>query len=295
MSDLNFLFKKIDSQIRSPKTNIYSNEREFNLPINKNYSLFDRKTDYSSFSHNIYNNISNEKYGRNYKLEENQKYNQLDKKSNGGYDYETNIYPAQNLENINIIKKEIEPYSNNINEEFKSSLNNIRSEIEELKQKGNNLDEYNDKIKEFNNKIKEYQNKLDLLEKDNKNTSNSLKIMLENIQTKDKNTIKQYMELEKKFKDLDNKMEVIKDNQNETGKKLKNSVVNNEDYKDVILNLKNQVNEFTTKIENDSNDKLNKMNLLYEEKNNNINNEIEQLKIIIQNLQEKLNILNDSC
>ena len=40
-SELNFLFNKIDSQIRSPKINIYSNEREYNLPINKNYSIYE--------------------------------------------------------------------------------------------------------------------------------------------------------------------------------------------------------------------------------------------------------------
>ena len=110
--------------------------------------------------------------------------------------------------------------------------------------------------------------------------------MLDNIQMKDKNIINQYMELEKKFKDLDNKVEIIKDNQNETGKKLRNSVVNNENYKEVISNLQDQINEFTLKIENDSNEKLNKMNIIYEEKNNNINNELEQLKLNTQNIQE---------
>ena len=278
-SELNFLFNKIDSQIRSPKINIYSNEREYNLPINKNYSIYERKTDHSSLNQN---NISNEKFEKNYKLEEYQKYNQLDKKSNGGYDYESNIYPVQKFDNNNIIKREIEPYSNNINnnnEQYKTSLDKLKLEIENLKQKNNNLGEFNDKIKDFNNKIIEYQNKIALLDKDNQNTSNSLKIVLENNRMKDENIINKYMELEKKFKDLDNKLEVIKNNQNDQSNKLKNSFANNENYKDVIVNLKNQVNEFTTKIENDSMEKLNKMNILYEEKNKNINNELEQLKL----------------
>ena len=150
MSELNFLFNKIDSQIRSPKTNIYNNEREFNLPINKNYSLFERKTDYSSLNQNIYNNnISNQKFELNYKLEENQKYNQFDKKSNGGIEYDSNIYPVQKFENINLIKEENEPYSNKINEELKATINNLKSEIENLKQKNNNLEEYDDKIKDL--------------------------------------------------------------------------------------------------------------------------------------------------
>ena len=264
MSELNFLFNKIDSQIRSPKTNIYNSEREFNLPINRNYSLYERKTDYSSLSQNIYNNnISNDKFELNYKLEENQKYNQLDKKSNGGIEYDTNIYPVQKFENINIIKEEIEPYTNKINEELKTTINNLKSEIENLKQKNNNLEEFDIKIKDFNDKIKEYQNKLALLDKDNKNISNSLKIVLDNNSMKDENIINKYLELEKKFKNLDNNIEVIKENQSEKLKIVKGNV-NNENYKDVIINLQNQVNEFTTKIENDSNDKLNKMNLLYE-------------------------------
>ena len=111
----------------------------------------------------------------------------------------------------------------------------------------------------------------------------------------DKNIINKYNELEKKFKDLDNRVEVIKDNQNETDKKFQNNVVKNENYKDVITDLKKQVNEFTTRIDQESSDKLNKMNLLYEQKNNIINNEIEQLKLQTKNIQGELNDINNSC
>ena len=82
---------------------------------------------------------------------------------------------------------------------MKDSLNNIKSEVEKLKQKNENLGEFDKKIIEFNDKILEYQKKISLLEKDNKDTSNSLKIALESIQLGDKNIINKYNELEKKI------------------------------------------------------------------------------------------------
>lgn len=288
MSDRKYLLYKNDLHYRS-KANFIGYDNKLKLPINKNYSIFERKTDSSD------NNNINDLYQKNYKIEESLNYNQLDKKSNGGNTYELNVPSFQKYENINIINKEIEPYSNKINAELKDSLNNIKSEIEKLKQKNENLGEFDKKIIEFNDKILEYQKKISLLEKDNKDTSNSLKIALESIQLGDKNIINKYNELEKKFKDLDNRVEVIKDNQNETDKKFQNNVVKNENYKDVITDLKKQVNEFTTRIDQESSDKLNKMNLLYEQKNNIINNEIEQLKLQTKNIQEELNDINNSC
>ena len=288
MSDRKYLLYKNDLHYRS-KANFIGYDNKLNLPINKNYSIFERKTDSSD------NNNINDLYQKNYKIEESLNYNQLDKKSNGGNTYELNVPSFQKYENINIINKEIDPYSNKINAELKDSLNNIKSEIEKLKQKNENLGEFDKKIIEFNDKILEYQKKISLLEKDNKDTSNSLKIALESIQLGDKNIINKYNELEKKFKDLDNRVEVIKDNQNETDKKFQNNVVKNENYKDVITDLKKQVNEFTTRIDQESSDKLNKMNLLYEQKNNIINNEIEQLKLQTKNIQEELNDINNSC
>ena len=101
MSDLNYYPKKIDTNIISHKKPFHNHDNGFK-PINKNYSLFDRKTDYSSMNNNnIYSNISDN-------FEKNQLYNQLERKSNGGYNYEPNIYPAQKLENINLLQKEIE-------------------------------------------------------------------------------------------------------------------------------------------------------------------------------------------
>ena len=186
MSDKNNFFNKYESRFQ-PKSNNYISDIEMNLPINSDYSLFGKKNNYSQMNQNMKGYRDNGLYQKDFKFEENLKYNQYERKSNGGYDYDSQIYPSQKIENNNIIKKEIDPYSNHINEEFKNSLNDIKMEIENLKEKSNNMENFNEKIKEFNEKIKEYQNKILLLEKDNQNTSNSLRIALDNNRTKDDN------------------------------------------------------------------------------------------------------------
>ena len=148
MSDKNNYFNKYESRFQ-PKSNNYFSDNELNLPINSDYSLFGKKNNYSQINQNMKGYGDNGLYQKDFKFEENLKYNQ-ERKSNGGYNYNSNIFPAQKMENYNIIKKEIDPYSNHINEEFKNSINDIKMEIENLKEKSNNMEKFNEKIKEFN-------------------------------------------------------------------------------------------------------------------------------------------------
>ena len=84
MSDRKYLLYKNDLHHRS-KANFIGYDNKLKLPINKNYSIFERKTDSSD------NNNINDLYQKNYKIEESLNYNQLDKKSNGGNTYELNV------------------------------------------------------------------------------------------------------------------------------------------------------------------------------------------------------------
>ena len=79
MSDKNNFFKNYGSKFQ-PKSNNYFYDKEMNLPINSDYSLFTKKNDYSLMNQNMNMYKNNGLYEKDYKLEENLIYNQLEKK-----------------------------------------------------------------------------------------------------------------------------------------------------------------------------------------------------------------------
>ena len=132
MDELNYMLDNIESQLgKSRKRQLYDSINNYNYLQNNSLTdksnLFLGNLDYSSLNYN--NNLS-----------EQSNINQLDKISNGGKDYELNIPYYQKVKNDYKIEKEIEPYSKNIQSDMNNSLNNVRTVINGLKIKENDID-----------------------------------------------------------------------------------------------------------------------------------------------------------
>ena len=136
MSDLNYMLDKIESQLgtRVYKTEIFDYPNNYNIGLrNTTYLYGDNNLNFSrinkpNFKYTINIDNNNNNYYKNAKLKQVNTYT-FDKMSNGAKDYDTNnisIPQYQQNEAKIVIQKEIEPYSYNIQEELKETLNNTK-------------------------------------------------------------------------------------------------------------------------------------------------------------------------
>ena len=299
MNDLNLMLDNIEAQLGtySNKTEIYNNNN-LNFPLKNKYNLYLGNLDYS-FINNPNNNykidsrLTYNNFGTT-KLEEQSSINQFDQVSNGGMEYKLSLPYYQKTKIHNSIKKELKPYSNNIQNDIKTNINNIKTDLENLKKKENNIDKIRNDLQDINKKLLDYENSFALIEKDNQRTTTLLQNTSSENSKKDENIIGKYIELEQKFEELQNKISVIKDAQNKTDYQIKNSIIENNDYQDIISNLEQQINNFKENTENETNIKLAQLTNNFNEKYNYHNEQIEKLNSKTNQIHGTLNVINET-
>ena len=301
MDELNYMLDNIEYQLgKGRKKTDYSNinydyDNMLNMPLRNSSNLYLRNLEYSSLNNNNYMFRNNNDYLNNNYNNFNEKTNikQLDKISNGAKDYELNLPYYQKLEYDNKIEKEFEPYSKNIQNDLNISLNNVKTELENIKSKEYDIDKLRNDLSNIKNKLSEYNDNINIIEKDNSQTRNILKNTSNDNKIKDENIINKYNELEKKKEEINKTISVIKDDQNKTGIQLKYSIANN-NYEDVLSNLESQIEKLKIELENDANNKILKLFNNFNEKYNNDNDEIDLLKKKTKKIDEKINVINDN-
>ena len=177
MNEINSMLDNIESQLgrKNYNTVLYNNFVNLNIPLRNKTNLYLNNLDYEALNNNNYY-ISNKYYDNNnynnFKYKSNN--NQLDKISNGGKDYGINIPYNQKIETNKPTKTEIEPFSNNIHNEFEVSLNNAKTQINILKNKENDLDFLKSQLYSINKKLSEYNKDLTIIENNNQQTKRLL-------------------------------------------------------------------------------------------------------------------------
>lgn len=204
----------------------------------------------------------------------------LERSSNGGGNY-------ANLEGFKYLEREIEPYVNNIKNDLKVELNDVKMQIKEFQNNDTNLLNIREQLSNNNNKLAKVENDLLLMNKDNMTTMTMLKTTISDTKNTNENLLKKFYELEERFNNLNGGLNEIRLTQDTMNRNIKTAENNNEQtymkLNDMEMRLKNFTdnnNDFQMKRGSNDNYNLEQVD----------NNEIKEIKNNIVNLQNLVRV-----